>query len=72
MMTEERSDLITMVVVPTHIFRQETNHLSGYCFPYLISNFTNLTSNVSKGVLGDCLREFNKVDEYRFFGGRRR
>ena len=42
---EERSDMM-MVVVPTHIFQQETNHLSGYFFPYLIRNFTKLTSDV--------------------------
>ena len=43
-----------MMVVPAQIFQQEANHLSGYCFPSLISNFTNLTSDVSKGVLDDC------------------
>ena len=46
MMTEERSYIMMMVVVPTHIFQKESNRLSGYCFPYLISKFTKLTSDV--------------------------
>ena len=54
MMTEERSDIMMMVTVPTHIFQQETNHIYGYYFPSLIRKFTKLTSNVCKGVLGDC------------------
>ena len=45
MMIEERSDMM-MMVVPTHIFKQEINYLSGYCFPYLIREFTELTSDV--------------------------
>ena len=61
-MTEERGDMMMMVVVPTHIFQQEMNHLYGYCFPYLIRSFTKITSDVSKGVLDDCLREVNEVD----------
>ena len=52
MMIEERSDMM-MMVVPTQIFQQEMNHLSGYCFPYLIRKFTKLTSDVCKGVLDD-------------------
>ena len=60
---EERSDMM-MVVVPTHIFQQETNHLSAYCFPSLIKKFTKLTYDVSKGVLGDFRREVNEVDEH--------
>ena len=70
MITEERSDMMMMVVVPTQIFQQETNHLSGYCFPSLISNFKNLTSNVWKGVLGYFWIEVNDVDEHQLFGGR--
>ena len=53
MMTEERSEIMMMVVVPTHIFQQETNHLSGYCFPSMIRHFTKLTSDVCKVVLDD-------------------
>ena len=53
MMTEERSDMI-MVVIPNQIFQQETNHLYGYCFPSLIRKFTKLTYNLCKGVLDDC------------------
>ena len=52
-MTEERGDMMTMMAVPTQIFQQETNRLSGYCFPYLISNSTKLTSDVQKWILGD-------------------
>ena len=52
MMTEDRSDMMVMVV-PTHIFQQAINHLYSYCFPSLINNFTKLTSNLYKGVLGD-------------------
>ena len=52
MMIEERIDIM-MVVVPTQIFQQEINHLSGYCFPSLIRKFTKLTSDVSKVVFGD-------------------
>ena len=43
-----------MMVVSTQLFLQEMNHLSGYCFPSLISNFTKLTYDVCKGVLDDC------------------
>ena len=46
MMTEERSDMMMMVVVTTQIFQQETNNMSGYCSPYLVRNFTKLTSYV--------------------------
>ena len=53
MMTEERSDVM-MMVVPTHIFQKEANHLSGYYFLYLIRKFTNITSDVYKGILDDC------------------
>ena len=53
MMTEDRSDMM-MMVVPTHIFQKETNHLSGYCFPSLIRKFTKLTYDVCKGVLDGC------------------
>ena len=54
MITEERSDMMMMMmVVPTQIFQQETNHLSGYCFPSMVRNFTNRTPDVSKVVLGD-------------------
>ena len=44
-MTEERSDMM-MMAVPTHIFHEERNHLSGYCLPSLIRKFTKLTLNV--------------------------
>ena len=53
MMTEERIDMMTMVV-SNQLFQQEINHLSGYCFPSLIRKFTKLTSDVSKVVLDDC------------------
>ena len=52
-MTEEWSYMM-MMVVPTQLFQQEINHLSGYCFPSMIGKSTNLTSDVSKGVLYDC------------------
>ena len=45
-MAEERSDMMMMMVVPTHIFHEERNHLSGYCFPYLIRKLTKRTFNV--------------------------
>ena len=61
--TEERSAIMMMVVVPTHIFQQETNRIYGYCFPSLIRNFNKLTSKVCKGLLGDCYRDVNEVDE---------
>ena len=54
MMTGERSDIMMMVVVPTQIFEHETNHLYVYCFPSLVRKSTKLTSDVCKGVLGDC------------------
>ena len=54
MMIGERIDIMMMVVVPTQIFEQETNHLYGYCIPSLVRKFTKLTSDVCKGVLGDC------------------
>ena len=52
-MAEEMSDMM-MMVVPTHIFQQEINHLSGYCFPFLIMKFTNLTFDVCKVIIDDC------------------
>ena len=69
-MTEERIGMMIMMVVPTHIFQKETNHLSGYFLPSLIRKFSKLTSDVCKGVLYDFRRDVNKVDEHRFFGGR--
>ena len=56
--------MVMMMVVPTHIFQQETNYLSGYCFPSLIRKFSNLTSNFFKGSLDGFLREANKIDEH--------
>ena len=53
MMTEEISDMM-MMVVPNQMFQQEINNLSGYCFPSLIMDSTNLTSDVSIGVLYYC------------------
>ena len=53
MMTEDMSDMMMIIVVPTHILQQETNHLSGYCFPSMIRHFTKLTSDVCKVVLDD-------------------
>ena len=40
-----------MMVVPTQIFQQETNHLYGYCLPSLIIKLTKITSDVCKGFL---------------------
>ena len=68
-MTEEWSYMM-MMVVPTQLFQQEINHLSGYCFPSMIGKSTNITSDVSKGVLYDCWIEVNEVVEHRFFSGR--
>ena len=48
----ERCDMM-MMLKPTQIFQQETNHLSGYCFPSMIRHFTKLTSDVCKVVLDD-------------------
>ena len=45
-MTEERRDIMMMMAVPTHIFHEERNHLSGYCLPSLIRKFNKLTFNV--------------------------
>ena len=53
-------------------WQKEMNHLSGYCFPYLIIKFTKLTSNVYKCVLGGVWREVKKAYEHGFFGGRQR
>ena len=52
-MTNDRSDVM-MMVVPTQLFQQEINHLSGYCFLSMIMESTNLTYDVSKDVLYDC------------------
>ena len=53
-MAEERCDMMMMMVLPTQHFQQEMNHISGYCLLYLIRKFTNITSNVLKGVLYYC------------------
>ena len=71
-MTEDRIGMMMMMVVHTNILQEERNHLSGYCFSSLIWNFTNLTSNVRKGVLEIFWREFNEVDEHQLFFGRQR
>ena len=52
-MTNDRSDVM-MMVVPTQLFQQEMNYLSGHCFPSLIRKFNKLTSDVFKGVLDVC------------------
>ena len=69
MMTEDRVGMMIMLV-PTHIFKKETNHLSVYSLPSMISNFAKHTSNVCKFVLADYCREVDEVDEHQFFGGR--
>ena len=55
-----------------NFFKQEINHLSGYCFPSLMRKFAKLTSDVWKSVLDDCWREVNDVYEHRLLGGRKK
>ena len=52
--TEERFDMMMMMVVPNQIFQQEIINIFGYCFPSLIRNFTKFTSDVCKVVLDYC------------------
>ena len=52
MMTEERSEMMMLAMVPTQLSTARKNHLFGYCLPSLIMNFTKITSDVCKGVLG--------------------
>ena len=54
MVTDEMSDMMMMIVVPSHIFQQKTNHLSDYCFTSLIRMFTIFNSGVCKGILDGC------------------
>ena len=46
MVTEERSEMMMLAMVPTQLSTARKNHLFGYCLPSLIMNFTNLSSDV--------------------------
>ena len=51
MITEERCDIMMMMVVPTQILQQEINYFFGYCFHSLIRKFTKFISYVCNVVL---------------------
>ena len=72
MTTEDNIDIMMMVVVPTQILIARKKNLSGYCLPSLISQFTNIASDVCKGVLDFFLIKVNEVGEHGLFGGRQR
>ena len=72
MMTQERSDMMMMMVVPNNNFQEVRNPIYGYFPSSLIRNSAKLTSNLWKGALDDCWREVNEVDDYPLFSGRQR
>ena len=50
----------------------DSDHLSGYCIPYLIRQFGQISSNLYKVIFDGVGLLLNKLYEPIFIGGRRR
>ena len=70
-----RGDEMMLVVVPNMLLNRAFNlriiYLPENCFPSMIWEVTNLTSEVCKGILDGFRREVNKFNQHILFTGRR-
>ena len=69
-MTEEKCDMMMMVVAPTHIPTTRNEYYLRLLFSFYYQEVHQAYTQCEKGVFSIFLIQVNKVDEHGFFSGR--